>query len=220
MTRTLDRFYPIVENAAWVERLTALGAKLIQLRMKDSSPDDGVRAEIRAARIACERAGAQLVVNDYWQLAIEEHATSCISAKAISTARISKPFALAASGSASAPTICGAGTRAALCSRTTSRSVRSIPTLLKKMPWAPQGLYRIAEWKQLIGDIPLVAIGGLTVERVPRRIRGRRRRRRGRYRHRPQVRIPTARTASGSRRQRGSVRRHVTDRYARQAIAS
>jgi thiamine-phosphate pyrophosphorylase len=41
------------------------------------------------------------------------------------------------------------------------------PTILKKMPWAPQGLDRVAEWKRRVGTIPLVAIGGLTVERVP-----------------------------------------------------
>ena len=41
------------------------------------------------------------------------------------------------------------------------------PTLLKQMPWAPQGLARITEWKRRIGNLPLVAIGGLTVERVP-----------------------------------------------------
>ena len=41
------------------------------------------------------------------------------------------------------------------------------PTVLKVMPWAPQGLERIAEWKRLVGAIPLVAIGGLTVERLP-----------------------------------------------------
>jgi thiamine-phosphate pyrophosphorylase len=35
------------------------------------------------------------------------------------------------------------------------------------MPWAPQGLQRIAEWKELVRGIPLVAIGGLTVERLP-----------------------------------------------------
>ncbi len=40
------------------------------------------------------------------------------------------------------------------------------PTLLKKMPWAPQGLERIGEWKKLIGNRPLVAIGGLTLDRA------------------------------------------------------
>ena len=40
------------------------------------------------------------------------------------------------------------------------------PTQLKQMPWAPQGTARLAEWKRLIGDRPLVAIGGLTLERA------------------------------------------------------
>jgi len=40
------------------------------------------------------------------------------------------------------------------------------PTKLKQMPWAPQGTARLAEWKRLIGARPLVAIGGLTVERA------------------------------------------------------
>ena len=34
------------------------------------------------------------------------------------------------------------------------------------MPFAPQGTARLAEWKRLIGDRPLVAIGGLTLERA------------------------------------------------------
>ncbi len=33
------------------------------------------------------------------------------------------------------------------------------------MPFGPQGLERIGEWKRLVGEIPLVAIGGLNVER-------------------------------------------------------
>src|SRR5204862_25589 len=41
------------------------------------------------------------------------------------------------------------------------------PTLLKVMPWPAQGLERIAQWKRRIGTIPLVAIGGLTLERLP-----------------------------------------------------
>jgi thiamine-phosphate pyrophosphorylase len=40
------------------------------------------------------------------------------------------------------------------------------PTLLKKMAFGPQGLERIGEWKKLVGRRPLVAIGGLTLERA------------------------------------------------------
>ena len=45
------------------------------------------------------------------------------------------------------------------------------PTLLKKMPWAPQGLEKIGLWKSKIGGLPLVAIGGLTPERAVEALR-------------------------------------------------
>ena len=34
------------------------------------------------------------------------------------------------------------------------------------MKWSPQGLGRIADWKRRVGDLPLVAIGGITPERA------------------------------------------------------
>ena len=40
------------------------------------------------------------------------------------------------------------------------------PTILKAMAFAPQGLDRIGEWKRRVGAVPLVAIGGLNVERA------------------------------------------------------
>jgi thiamine-phosphate pyrophosphorylase len=39
-------------------------------------------------------------------------------------------------------------------------------TTLKKMPYAPQGVSRIREWKARAA-CPLVAIGGITLERAP-----------------------------------------------------
>ncbi len=39
------------------------------------------------------------------------------------------------------------------------------PTILKAMRFGPQGLDKIGVWKRRIGDIPLVAIGGLNIER-------------------------------------------------------
>src|SRR5262249_13344603 len=41
------------------------------------------------------------------------------------------------------------------------------PTLLKVMPWPPQGLRRLAQWKGRIGARPLGAICGLTLQRLP-----------------------------------------------------
>jgi thiamine-phosphate pyrophosphorylase len=68
---TLDRFYPIVDSADWVRRLVGAGARLIQLRLKDKR-EAAVAAEARAALAVCRAAGATLVVNDYWRVAIED----------------------------------------------------------------------------------------------------------------------------------------------------
>ena len=38
------------------------------------------------------------------------------------------------------------------------------PTTLKSMRFAPQGIPKITEWKKRIGNIPLVAIGGIKFE--------------------------------------------------------
>ena len=70
----LDPFYVIVDSAAWIARLLPCGVRLVQLRIKDQ-PDANVRAEIKEAKALCERHGAQLVVNDYWQQAIDTGCT-------------------------------------------------------------------------------------------------------------------------------------------------
>lgn len=166
MTMHLDRFYPIVDSAAWVERLVRLGAQLIQLRMKDQPPDI-VRTNVRMARDVCASSGAQLVVNDYWQIAIEE---SCdfvhLGQEDLDGADLAA--------------LRRAGIKLGVSSHDYAELERALstepqyialgpiyPTLLKKMKWSPQGLFRITEWKHLVGEIPLVAIGGLTVERLP-----------------------------------------------------
>lgn len=166
MRFALDRFYPVVDSAAWVAKLVPLGAKLIQLRIKDQSAE-AVRADVRRARDICAAAGAVLVVNDYWQLAIEERC----------------PFVHLGQGDldhADIAAIRRAGLGLGISTHDHTELDRALAlqpdyialgpiyaTVLKKMPWAPQGLERIGEWKRLIGDTPLVAIGGLTVERLP-----------------------------------------------------
>ena len=163
---TVAPFYPIVDTSAWVERLTRLGARLIQLRMKDQ-PVDVLRQEIRAAKKICGRAGAQLIVNDYWQLALEE---SC-------------DFVHLGQGdldAADIPALRKSHVRIGISTHDHPELERALalhpdyvalgpvyPTVLKQMSWAPQGLERISEWKRCIGNLPLVAIGGLTVERIP-----------------------------------------------------
>ncbi len=67
----LDRFYPVVPDAEWVTRLVSVGTRLVQLRIKDQ-PADEIRRQVGQAKAACAAAGAQLIVNDYWQAAIDE----------------------------------------------------------------------------------------------------------------------------------------------------
>jgi thiamine-phosphate pyrophosphorylase len=161
-----SRFYPIFDSPGWLERTLPLGVKLVQLRIKDQ-PEEALRTAITASQALCRRHGAVLVVNDHWRLAIdagcdwvhlgqEDLATADIAAirraglnLGVSThdhAELERALALSPDYVALGPVY---------------------PTILKKMKWHQQGLARVTEWKARIGDIPLVAIGGMSVARAP-----------------------------------------------------
>ncbi len=70
---TLDLFYPIVDSAAWVARLVGVGARFVQLRVKERD-EAWVASEVRDALAICAKTGAALVVNDHWRVAIDEGA--------------------------------------------------------------------------------------------------------------------------------------------------
>jgi thiamine-phosphate pyrophosphorylase len=162
----LARVYPVVDSAAWIARLAALGVRLVQLRVKDA-PLAQVRTEVRAARAHCAAHTMQLVVNDYWQVALEEDCD----------------FVHLGQGDlegADVAALRGAGVRLGISTHDEAELERALrldpdyvalgpiyPTLLKAMPWAPQGLARIREWKSRLATTPLVAIGGITLERLP-----------------------------------------------------
>ena len=162
----LDRFYPIVDSAAWLARLLPCGVKFVQLRVKDK-PGEDIRREIRMARTLCDAAGAQLVVNDYWREAIELDCNFVhLGQGDLDTADIAA--------------IRGADIKIGISTHDEAELDRALafgpdyvalgpiyPTILKAMAFAPQGLDRIGEWKKKIGPIPLVAIGGITLERAP-----------------------------------------------------
>ena len=166
MPATIEPFYPIAGTAAWVERLARAGARFIQLRIKEQ-PEAHVRTEIRAARMACSAHGAQLVVNDYWELALEEGADWLhLGQEDLDTADL--------------PAIRKAGIRLGLSTHDEAELARALAetpdyialgpiyrTTAKVVPFAPQGLERIGLWKRAIGALPLVAIGGITLERAP-----------------------------------------------------
>ena len=162
----MEKFYLIVDGAHWLERLLPAGVKLVQLRVKDLAPD-ALKREVSRSRDLCAKFGATLIVNDFWREAIEldcdfihlgQEDLDGADMAAIRRARL----------------------RVGISTHSPEELERALsfdpdyvalgpvfPTTLKKMPWAPQGHGRVTEWKKRIGAIPLVAIGGLTVERAP-----------------------------------------------------
>jgi thiamine-phosphate pyrophosphorylase len=161
----LDPFYLIVDSAAWIERLVPLGVKLVQLRIKDK-PEAVLREEIRSARNICVAYRCQLVVNDYWRLAIDEGCDAVhLGQEDLAEADIASIKAAGLRLGVSSHD--HAELKTALAAKPDYVALGPIyPTVLKTMKWAPQGLEKIGEWKRLIGDLPLVAIGGLTPERL------------------------------------------------------
>ncbi|MGG6893035.1 MULTISPECIES: thiamine phosphate synthase [Rhizobium] len=161
----LDPFYLIIDSGAWIERLVPLGVRLVQLRIKDRSAAE-IRADIRKAKAICAVHGCQLIVNDYWQLAIEE-GCDFIHLGQEDLAEADLDAIRAAGLRLGLSTHDEAELETALAACPDYIALGPIyPTVLKVMPWAPQGLQRIGHWKARVGNIPLVAIGGLTVERI------------------------------------------------------
>ena len=165
MTKTLSSFYPIFASADWIERLVPLGIKLVQLRIKDL-PEDDIAQHIRRAQAVCRQHNCTLIINDYWQLAMS---MGCewvhLGQEDLDTADIDA--------------IRAAGLRLGISTHDHQELKRALalspdyvalgpvyPTILKKMKWHEQGLDRVTEWKALVGNVPLVAIGGMSVERA------------------------------------------------------
>ena len=161
----LDPFYPVLPDAAWVARLASEGAGFIQLRVKDAPPA-AIKTEIAQALKVAAAHGCQLVVNDYWREAISLGAN----------------FVHLGQGDlagADLGAIKAAGIKLGISTHSLDELDNALatdpdyialgpiyPTKLKAMPWKPQGLARIGEWRARIG-CPLVAIGGITLERAP-----------------------------------------------------
>lgn len=161
----LDPFYLIVDTADWIERLIPLGVKLVQLRMKDRAEDE-LRAHIRRAKATCAAHGCQLIINDYWRVAIEE-ACDFVHLGQEDLAEADVAAIRAAGLKLGLSTHDEAELETALTAKPDYVALGPVyPTILKKMKWAPQGLERIRVWKDKVDALPLVAIGGLTPERL------------------------------------------------------
>jgi thiamine-phosphate pyrophosphorylase len=160
-----DRFYPVVDTLDWVKRLTALGVGTIQLRAKELNDSEALQLVSDALEVT-KGTPTKLVVNDYWRAAIvagaqhlhlgqEDLAEADLGE--IRNARLTLGIS----------THDDAELETALRANPDYVALGPIfPTTLKSMRFAPQGIPKITEWKRRIGNIPLVAIGGIKLEQA------------------------------------------------------
>jgi thiamine-phosphate pyrophosphorylase len=160
-----DRFYPVVDSVAWVARLALLGAGTIQLRAKNLNDADALQIVSDALDII-KGTDAKLVVNDYWRAAIVAGAKHLhLGQEDLADANLD---AIREAGlTLGISTHDDEELATALRARPDYIALGPIfPTTLKSMRFAPQGIPKITEWKKRIGDIPLVAIGGIKLEQA------------------------------------------------------
>ena len=158
-----DRFYPVVDSLKWVERLTKLGVGTIQLRAKDLNDADALQIVSDALAIT-QGTQAKLVVNDYWRAAIVAGAKYLhLGQEDLADADLE---AIRETGlSLGVSTHDDAELETALAAKPDYVALGPIFfTTLKSMRFEPQGIPKITEWKKRIGNIPLVAIGGIKFE--------------------------------------------------------
>jgi thiamine-phosphate pyrophosphorylase len=158
--------YPVVDSVTWIERLLQAGVKTLQLRIKDKRDED-VEPDVANAIALGRRFGARLFINDYWQLAIKHQAYGVhLGQEDLETTDLSA--------------IRNAGLRlgvsthddmeidVALAARPSYIALGHVfPTQTKQMPSAPQGLEQLTRHIERLADYPTVAIGGISLERVP-----------------------------------------------------
>jgi thiamine-phosphate pyrophosphorylase len=158
-----DQFYPVVDSVAWVERLTKLGVGTIQLRAKEL--DDGQALQIVTDALAVTKGTpTRLVVNDYWRAAIVAGAQhlhlgqeDLVDADLGEIRKAGLTLGISTHDDEELAT--------ALRAEPDYVALGPIfPTTLKSMRFAPQGIAKITEWKKRVGNIPLVAIGGIKFE--------------------------------------------------------
>ena len=156
--------YVIVDSSNLVEKLCKYGIKTMQLRIKDINSPTLESEIIKSIKIA-KQYNIKLFINDYWVLAIKHNAYGVhLGQEDLDETDIKA--------------IRDNGLRLGISSHCHYELARAIslkpsyialgpiyPTTTKDMPWMPQGLDRIEEWKKVI-NCPLVVIGGINLQNI------------------------------------------------------
>ncbi|ABK48168.1 thiamine-phosphate pyrophosphorylase [Shewanella sp. ANA-3] len=155
--------YPVVDNLLLLEQLLAAGVKTVQLRIKSNAlKSDELEAQIQTAIALGKHYEAQLFINDHWQLAIKHGAfgvhlgqedlavtdLNAIHAAGLALGISSHGYFELLRAHQHAPSYIALG--------------HIFPTTTKQMPSAPQGLFKLTHYVELLNThYPLVAIGGI-----------------------------------------------------------
>ena len=157
--------YAVLPDAAWVGRMARAGVPTVQLRFK-SEDSHAIRREVEQAVRAVEGTSSLLFINDHWQAAIDAGAYGLHLGQEDLT-------------DAPLDTIRAAGLRLGVSTHGYAEMMVAdrvapsylalgavFPTTLKRMATAPQGLGRLQAYARLMKAYPLVAIGGIDLERM------------------------------------------------------
>ncbi|CRL64683.1 MULTISPECIES: thiamine phosphate synthase [Proteus] len=158
--------YPVVDSIEWIERLLKTGVTTLQLRIKDKQPEDVEQEIIKAIKLG-KQYHARLFINDYWQLAIKHQAYGVhLGQEDLDIADLNA--------------IKHAGLRLGISTHDEAELQKAkalypsyialghiFPTTTKEMPSKPQGLKALKHQVEQTLDFPTVAIGGISLERVP-----------------------------------------------------
>lgn len=161
--------YPVVDDVSWIEKLLPLGIKTVQLRIKDPNQTDLEQQIVRAIQLGRDY-GAQVYINDYWQLAIQHQAYGVHLGQ--EDLQVADLAALANAGIALGLSTHGYYELLRIVQLQPSYIALGhiFPTTTKQMPSLPQGLVRLKLYQQLIDTmpydesitgVPTVAIGGI-----------------------------------------------------------
>ncbi|PQA77861.1 thiamine phosphate synthase [Rhodoferax sp. TS-BS-61-7] len=157
--------YAVVDSAAWVRRVLAAGIRTVQLRIKDPAEPTLAAQIAESIAIANATPGAQLFINDHWQLALQHGAYGVhLGQEDLDTVDLD---ALRA-----------AGVRLGLSTHSYWEVARAwalrpsyiacgpiFATQSKDMPWIPQGLDNLRYWAHVL-PMPVVGIAGIDASNV------------------------------------------------------
>lgn len=157
--------YAVVDSADWVRRVLAYGVRTVQLRIKDpAEPTLGAQIT-QSIAFANATPGAQLFINDHWQLALQHGAYGVhlgqedleqvdldalrkggirLGLSTHSYWEVARAWALRPSYIACGPIFA---------------------TQSKDMPWIPQGLDNLRYWAGIL-PLPVVGIAGMDVHNM------------------------------------------------------